>query len=232
MKITSLKFRSIFDEPEIKNKIEKVLVGTGGISFNIKNVSPEFITNNIAMFKIINEIAQKHNVIIQIYDFDHILCDEHLYHAVYFAYISILTKTNISNNQGLEYLLYASQQRQINVALDTMGFKFNPNIDEQKFVFTITGTNKAEIENSEKEMIGFFKGTEFQQELNEPEIVKMKSIMKFFDISEFEVQNSLMSQDFKEDTKLESLDKEQLISAIINCLIERMTLLSMEILQK
>jgi KEOPS complex subunit Cgi121 len=62
-------------------------------------------------------------VAVQFFDAQLIATWEHLYFAALNALTALENKTNISNNPAMETLLFASAQRQITKATETMGVK-------------------------------------------------------------------------------------------------------------
>ena len=67
--------------------------------------------------KMLNELAKKHRVIIQVLDADQIASRGHLQFAVDKAKRAMQEGRNISKDLGIEILLYASGKRQIEQAI-------------------------------------------------------------------------------------------------------------------
>ena len=87
--------------------------------------------------------AQKHQVIIQVFDADMIFGKAHLISSVEHAIRAMGRKTNTTNSLDKEILLYASGERQIKLAIPKIGIKKgNGNI---AFVFV----NDAKARDSE-----------------------------------------------------------------------------------
>ena len=67
--------------------------------------------------------AQKHHVIIQVFDANMIFGKAHLVSSVEHATRALRRKTNTTNSLDKEILLYASGERQIKLAIPKMGIK-------------------------------------------------------------------------------------------------------------
>ncbi|MHA1728929.1 MAG: KEOPS complex subunit Cgi121 [Promethearchaeota archaeon] len=228
MNIKTFKSFSTFDVEEDNGKSPEELLGTGVISFKINNLNQNYISDPNKLFKKIDEIGKENHTFVQMYNDLLVLSEEHLHFAAYFAERSFLKGLNISNKKKLEYLLYVSQQRQINVAIDTVGFKINHNKEIQKFVYTITGNNKTDIQNSLIKISKLFMSEEKNEDWSLPTRKKMDIIIKGYNISDFEILNSLMCSGYPQNISIDRLQEDELKSAILRCLIERMVLLSIE----
>ena len=88
------------------------IIGTRG---NIQNID--------IFLKQVMSFAQKHQVIIQVFDADMIFGKAHLISSVEHATRAIERKTNTTNALDKEILLYASGERQIKLAILKMGIK-------------------------------------------------------------------------------------------------------------
>ena len=108
------------------------IIGTRG---NIQDID--------RFLKQVISFAQKHQVIIQVFDADMIFGKAHLISSVEHAIRAMGRKTNTTNSLDKEILLYASGERQIKLAIPKMGIKKgNGNI---AFVFV----NDAKARDSE-----------------------------------------------------------------------------------
>ncbi|MCP4761669.1 MAG: hypothetical protein GY870_07795 [archaeon] len=211
-----------------KFKISDIFAGIGAASFNLANIDKGKSSNPKSLFSDINEIGEKYNTIVQIFDFNKIISQEHILYAIYFANRAFLKGINISNNLGMEYLLYSSQQRQIDIALNIMGFKLDTNLEQQKFAYAITGYNEKYINSSQKELSELFKSIEIEEEWIKNSIDRINMAIKAFNISDFEIKNSLITLDPKYEIENINKSDSKYQVAILRCITERMALLSLE----
>ena len=88
------------------------IIGTRG---NIQDIN--------SFLKQVISFAQKHHVIIQVFDANMIFGKVHLISSVEHAIRAMRRKTNTTNSLDKEILLYASGERQIKLAIPKMGIK-------------------------------------------------------------------------------------------------------------
>ena len=88
------------------------IIGTRG---NIQDIN--------SFLKQVISFAQKHQVIIQVFDANMIFGKVHLISSVEHAIRAMRRKTNTTNSLDKEILLYASGERQIKLAIPKMGIK-------------------------------------------------------------------------------------------------------------
>ena len=72
-------------------------------------------------------LNEKHGLTIQLFDSEMVFGREHLESAVFHAERAMSVKTNVAKSIGMEIILYASGERQINVAIQKMGIKESTN---------------------------------------------------------------------------------------------------------
>jgi len=88
------------------------IIGTRG---NIQDIN--------SFLKQVISFAQKHHVIIQVFDANMIFGKVHLISSVEHAIRAMRRKTNTTNSLDKEILLYASGERQIKLSIPKMGIK-------------------------------------------------------------------------------------------------------------
>ena len=88
------------------------IIGTRG---NIQDID--------SFLKQVISFAQKHHVVIQVFDANMIFGKVHLISSVEHAIRTMGRKTNTTNSLDKEILLYASGERQIKLAIPKMGIK-------------------------------------------------------------------------------------------------------------
>jgi len=138
---------------------------------------------------------------IQFFDAKLIATWQHLYFAAVNALTAFVNKTNISNNLAMETLLYASAQRQIKKATESMGIK--PKTPD------IAALVLAKSEDSAEDALKLVqKLISAQRDDTALEIDRGKfvGIKRFFDISDVE---------FVAKLKRKGFEKEALVDLVI-----------------
>lgn len=228
MIIRSFTNRSIFKDDVSFSEISEFFVGIGCATL-VTNKKKE---NSDQEIKILVEkikiIGGNNNSFIQLYDSNSILSEDHLFFSVFFSIKSHLQKTNISNNISIENLLYASQQRQIHLAIDSVGFKIQNEQDKQIYFYTITGKGKERITKSKDDLFELIGSTDCTDLPFSPNKEKILSIQEKFKISDFELLNSIRISGYFEELDINKIPIITLEPAILRCLVEKMSFLSLE----
>ncbi len=126
--------------------------------------------------KMLNELAKKHRVIIQLLDAGRIASREHLQFAVEKAKRAVREGRNIAKDLGIEILLYASGKRQIEQAM-SMGV--HPGKNDVAIV--VIGDNTTEVITEMKSIIHESPVLEYTE-------FKKRRLIKTFDITETEIR--------------------------------------------
>lgn len=147
------------------------------------------------------------NVDIQFFDAELVATWQHLYFAVLNALTAFKNSNNISKSLAMEIMIYASAQRQIRKAVNFLGIKPSTS----KIAVIIVG-EQPRILKSFLEKVS--KHTNAQQDnlVLDLSQEKMTLIRKAFEISDTELETILKKNDLK--------------SALVNLVIERMALLA------
>ncbi len=181
-------------------EFQKYVVITG-----FKNVK----INNVDRFlKRIDE-ERPLSVKIQVFDAKFVATWQHLYFAVLNALTAFKNRKNISRDLAMETLLYASAQRQIRKATETLGIKS----DTTRIAVLIIG-EKPKIVETTLPKISRLADSKEDESVLEMTNKKKVQIQKTFGISDEELGTIM------KDEKLED--------ALINLVIERIALLSTE----
>jgi tRNA threonylcarbamoyladenosine modification (KEOPS) complex Cgi121 subunit len=167
-----------------------------------KNVKIENINDFLEHFR-----TEKVGAAVQFFDAKHVAGPQHLYFVALNALNAFEKKTNISNSLAVEALLYASAQRQIKKAVETLGIK---QYSSEVAVLIMT-ENKREKDTCTTLVSNLIPG---EQDDNVLELTdkKIKTIKKLFRISNLEFEAKL---------KKKGLEKE----ALTDLVIERVALL-------
>jgi tRNA threonylcarbamoyladenosine modification (KEOPS) complex Cgi121 subunit len=140
-------------------------------------------------------------VAVQFFDAQLIATWQHLYFAALNALTALENKTNISNNPAMETLLYASAQRQITKATETMGIK---STTKDVAALIITKSQRS-AENAIKIVQKLISG-EPDDGIIEIDQEKFDKIRRFFHISDKELGAKLQKR---------GLEKEALVDLVI-----------------
>jgi tRNA threonylcarbamoyladenosine modification (KEOPS) complex Cgi121 subunit len=131
---------------------------------------------------------------IQFFDAKLIATWQHLYFAVLNALTAFANRTNISNNLSIETLLYASAQRQIKKATETMGIK-STTTDIAVLVLAKSEKSVGEALNRVQKLIS----AKLDDNLLELSPEKFVGIKRFFGISDVELSAKLERKGLEED---------------------------------
>jgi tRNA threonylcarbamoyladenosine modification (KEOPS) complex Cgi121 subunit len=138
---------------------------------------------------------------VQFFDAKLIAGQQHLYFAALNALKAFEKKSNISSNLAVEALLYASAQRQIRKAVDTLGVKQ----DSSEVAVLIIAEDKQETDYCLKIVSGLMPG---EREDSVLELIdeKIGGIRRLFGISDLEIDAKL---------RRKGLEKEALTDLVI-----------------
>jgi len=154
-----------------------------------------------------NRKENQENVDVQFFDASLIATQEHLYFAALNAFQAFQNKTNISKSIGMETMLYASAQRQIQKAIERCGIK--PETTSMGVV--IIGENPTQLKTM-LQAISTCVGVEPDEKVLEISNVKEHKIIEIFQITDQELKTVMK--------------KENRTEAVVNLVIERVALLA------
>ncbi|MFB0501647.1 MAG: KEOPS complex subunit Cgi121 [Candidatus Bathyarchaeia archaeon] len=144
------------------------------------------------------EVREAH---VQFFDAKLIAGQQHLYFAALNALKAFEKKSNISSSLAIEALLYASAQRQIRKAVDTLGVKQ----DSSQVAVLIIAENRQEMDDCLKVVLRLIPG-ERDDAVLELTDEKIGDIKKLFGISDLEIEAKLSRK---------GLEKEALADLVI-----------------
>ncbi|MDH5636625.1 MAG: KEOPS complex subunit Cgi121 [Candidatus Bathyarchaeota archaeon] len=153
------------------------------------------------------EVTEGH---VQFFDAKLIAGQQHLYFAALNALKAFEKKSNISSSLAIEALLYASAQRQIRKAVDTLGVKQ----DSSQVAVLIIAENRQGIDDCLKVVSRLIPG-ERDDAVLELTDEKIGGIKKLFGISDLEIEAKL---------RRKGLERE----ALADLVIEHMALLAIQ----
>jgi len=177
---------------------DKYIVIAGFGNVKIKNVDKFFI--------LVKE--KTGNACVQFFDAELVAGWQHLYFAALNAVNAFRNKLNISNNLGIEILLYASAQRQITEAVRLIGI--HPN--SRKVAVVIVGNTRSEASSLLSVISALLTQSTQDDGLLELTDDKGEDIKRLFEISDIELE-----------AKVEKEDGEK--EALIDLVIEHVALL-------
>lgn len=121
---------------------------------------------------------------VQLVDATRIAGATHLFFAFLNAQKSFSQGRAISENLEMETLLYASGQRQISKAIETLGVK----PQTSKIAVIIFAQSEEEVKEAEEKLVELVSGTRDDSVLEAKEKSKVESLMKVFEVTELELQ--------------------------------------------
>ncbi|MGQ4833462.1 MAG: KEOPS complex subunit Cgi121 [Candidatus Asgardarchaeia archaeon] len=167
------------------------------------------------LFSEINRIMKKHNVAIQLLDADKVADWDHLYFATFHSLYAFKNGYNISKNLNVEILLYSAATRQISEAISKLGLRKDTKKIAAVIVASDTENGISWIVNAKNDLIDLLGCIEEDYVLS-LDLHKMEIIKKIFKITSAELK---LAKTFFEDDFI----------ALKNCVIERMSLLALEV---
>jgi len=187
-------------KPEGPNRYDEFIATAG-----FKNVKITDINGFLEHVR--REVTEGH---VQFFDAKLIAGQQHLYFAALNALKAFEKKSNISSSLAIEALLYASAQRQIRKAVDTLGVKQ----DSSQVAVLIIAENRQGIDDCLKVVSRLIPG-ERDDAVLELTDEKIGGIKKLFGISDLEIEAKL---------RRKGLERE----ALADLVIEHMALLAIQ----
>ncbi len=199
-------------------------VGIGKIEFHSQWESQQ------SMIQTIQDIQNIHdNVFIQIFNSDSLISPKHLYYASYFAEQAFSLSSNISKSKSMEYLIYASVQRQIKNAIETVGLPFdNENSHPNQANIVICADEKKKITSIVSPLMNALnsKMTEDTYPTLAPH--RILRLQNLYQIGDFELENAILSLGHPLDTSITDLPEERKSQIFLHVMVEKMAQLFME----
>ncbi len=196
-------------------------VGIGGIRLGSKWESQNTLVDQI-------QSVEEEGVHIQIFNPEAIFSPKHLYYAVYFAEQAFALSSNISKNKSIEFLIYASLQRQIKTAIATVGFL----IEEEKHLDTayivITAASQSKVTSKYDDILSSLKASSVKNLTSPLTSQKINHFLKKYMISDFELENVLLCNGFPSGSKISDQNDEIKHQTFMSIISERMAQLLME----
>lgn len=215
---------SILMDEEGKKNIEQTIVGIGLANYCHSKLIKSYITDSKMFINKINEIGLNHSVELQVYNPTFLILPEHLYYAVNYATHAFYYKKNFSKSALVEYLLYASGQKQIQIALDIIGF--NHNEQNQLFAYTIVGKDLDTIKKVNADLKIIFDIDEIELDTIQYSMEQLSVIQKQMEISNFQLQNTLNIMVIPQGDSNHDIPVQYIKDALLYCIKEKMAYLS------
>jgi len=180
------------------------------------------------LFDNLEELQNKYlNAIIQFFNPQYLVDDNHLFYATYFTLKAFKYEQNISQKPSIEFLLYLSANRQIKKAIDSFGITKH-DINKGILNYCITADENTALKIN-KQLLNNFTCLEKKNLYNEKSKKKLFRLKAFFDLSDNQINTSLHSLGIKntlDPSKAENL--KILFQALSDLTVEKMALLSLE----
>jgi tRNA threonylcarbamoyladenosine modification (KEOPS) complex Cgi121 subunit len=196
-------------------------VGIGGIK-----LGSQWDNQNILIETI--QSVEEDNVNIQIFNPDKIISPKHLYYAVYFAEQAFALSSNISKNKSIEFLIYASFQRQIKTAINTVGFLIDGKKHLDTAYIVIRGKSKTVVSSKYNEILAVLNATPIQEVTPVLSSQRITYFQNQYEISDFELENVLLCMGLPAESKISDQDEDTKLQAFMNIISEKMAQLLME----
>lgn len=179
-------------------------------------------------FDLIKRIQNQFNdVTLQLFDKTLILNSKHIFYAIYHCLKSFHLNRNISNNKGIEFLLYLAANRQIKKAIDNFGIKKH-HIKHGALNFCIISLN-SNLEIIQRDILNEMKAKETTLDLDRLSYDKYENIRKFFAINESQINVVVKANREEVDYKIPNKNNvEGLYLALEDLICEKMAILSLE----
>ena len=124
---------------------------------------------------------------IQIFDAEHIAGPNHLFFATINALNAFDQGRNISENLEMETLLYASGQRQIEKAINMIGFMPS----SSQLAILILSSSQKEVKESEKKIVKLIPGIRDDSVVEIGTEKKIEDLQTIFNISTMELETMI-----------------------------------------
>ena len=196
-------------------------VGIGGIKLG------SHWDNQNALIETIQSIEED-DIHIQIFNPNAIISPKHLYYAVYFAEQAFTLSSNISKNKSIEFLIYASFQRQIKTAIDSVGFIIADKKHLDTAYIVITAANKKKISTKFDEICTVLNASPVKDMTQPFTTQRISQIQKQYLITDFEIENVLLCLGFPSGSKFSDQADEVKLRVFMDIVSERMAQLLME----
>ncbi|TFG20288.1 MAG: hypothetical protein EU530_03695 [Promethearchaeota archaeon] len=196
-------------------------VGIGGIRLGSRWESQNTLVEKI-------QSVEEEGVYIQIFNPDAIISPKHLYYAVYFAEQAFALSSNISKNKSIEFLIYASLQRQIKTAIDKVGFLIKGEKHRDTAYIVITASSKSKVTSKYKEILSSLNASSVKEMVPPLTSQKINQFLKKYMISDFELENVLLCNGFPAGSKISDQNDDTKHQTFMSILSERMAQLLME----
>ena len=196
-------------------------VGIGGI-----RLGSQWDNQNILIETI--QSVEEDDIHIQIFNPDRIISPKHLYYAVYFAEQAFALSSNISKNKSIEFLIYASFQRQIKIAINTVGFLIDGKKHLDTAYIAIFGKTKESVSMKYKEILIALNATPIQDISPVLSSQRISYFQNQYEISDFELENVLLCMGLPAESKICDQDEDIKLQALMNIISEKMAQLLME----
>ncbi len=209
---------SIFHEPRINSTR---FVGIGTLELLSKWKDQKTLINAMQSLEDIDYS-------IQIFDGEKIISPNHLYYAVYFAEQAFALNSNISKTKSVEFLIYASMQRQIKTAITSVGFRIEESNHSSNAWIVILGPSETGVKEKFKVIQNVLNTTTFDKKNQPLSSSRLKFLQNHYNISDFELKNAIICMGIPYRKKFVELEEDIKVSAISQIITEKMAQLLME----
>jgi tRNA threonylcarbamoyladenosine modification (KEOPS) complex Cgi121 subunit len=205
--------------------IEEMELSYSVLISKVRLFEGEYILKDI--FKLIEDFQEKNpDIILQFFDPDIILNEDHIFSAIYFMLKAFQEGINISNKKNIELLLYLSANRQIKKALSFVGIS-ERNLKEKELYYIIISED-TDIEEINEKIIKILDAKNVEFNLNHQTFEKFNKVRDFFKISDEELTVVLNSYGIDvSEVKVNNENIDDYYYSLLDLIGERMALLSL-----
>lgn len=197
-------------------------VGLGKLTIQGKKPSLDHL------FKSIESIQKAHDqVVIQFFNDEYVLNEDHVYSAIYFVQNAFASNLNIATSKNIEFLLYLAANRQISMAMKFFGIT-TEHVNQRGLNFCII-SSQDNLTPILQELLQTLKAEESELELGKNDLPKLQKITNLFKFNEEQIKTIMESYGIKKKTLPILLkDTDMAEKVLLDLIGEEMALLSLE----
>ncbi|TXT62131.1 MAG: putative Kinase binding protein [Promethearchaeota archaeon] len=213
-------------------RIQHFLISEHGLKYTVLLNTVELTDHKMSLnqlFTILEELQTKYpTAIIQFFNSDYVLNEDHLYHAIYFVQKAFKYGQHISQKASIEFLLYLSTNRQIKKAIEAFGISAS-DLNEKLLDYCIVANGDEEVNKINTDLLTNFSCIEKQSPYIQESEEKYNRLLSYFGFSTNQIKTRLNSLEVKRFERIEVPLKDAIrLHALEDLIIEKMALLSLE----
>ena len=136
--------------------------------------------------------------------------------------------SNISKSNSIEYLIYASLQRQIKTSINSVGFLIEEGIHPEYASIVITAPTEQEVSDKFSEVVKVLNATPLENEVMPLKQSRIHYLQNHFQISDFELRNALLCEGSRPTSAFKDQTEDTKLQVLLHVITEKMAQLLME----